>query len=113
MGKAPLNSIQLILNGVDSSTLIFGSGGGSGYGLPFTRWHVTHAQTTELTICPIAGIQNFCRMYATVAFAPECLWCKWASRTISLVSWCFFGNRWGNFVVSSTRASLILPPQRM
>ena len=59
-----MKSIPVTLNGVDSPTLIFGSGGGSGdlYGLPFTRRHVTHARTTELTTCLIAGIQNFCRM---------------------------------------------------
>ena len=82
MHKAPVKSIPVTLNGVDSSTLIFGSEVGSGdlYDFPFTRRHVTHARTTELTTCLIiAGIQNFCQMSATVLFAPECLWCSWAS----------------------------------
>ena len=69
-----------------------------------------HLRNTDLTDWRAAGIQNFCRNVVTVEFTPACNWFWWAFSITRLVKNCFGGNRYRNFVSSSTGAFWMLPP---
>ena len=110
--RAPVKFTPVTLKGTSSCTRLFGSGAGSGawYGFPITFRQLMHLRNTDLTDWRAVGIQNYCRNVVTVEFTPACNWFWWAFSITRLVKNCFGGNRYRNFVSTSTGAFWMLPP---